>query len=311
MQSAFSLALLVAAATATNIVITPNGPVHGGHPHKTPQSLLDTRIDLVGISPEFANEKFTSLLLTDINQKFGQGTTERQGLGELITFAATMPFRAVPQDTSYAFLRGVNTSDVFWQNPSSAKGTGLWFEPTSSSDCAVNTLKLSAVRSNTVAGTENQWGFKEHPFMYNYFYIYNRGTDRKLCIGRWLQAKLTTAECTATSALALAPYYGDDTLWTLIRHHGQAAFTGSTATPAWDGNPYTWVGTYTLRNVGKSGYGAGDVCTLTDLGVNTADSTLKWFDPKATTGKADSTNSYWSIDNLHPMLFATTHFIWQ
>lgn len=222
-----------------------------------------------------------------------------------------MPFRAVPQDTSYAFLRGVNTSDVFWQDQTAAKDSGFWLEPTAAT-CTDNTVKLSASKTNSLAADANQWGFKEHPLMYNYFYIYNRWTSRKACTGRWLQAKVTAAECKADSALALAPYYGDDTLWTLIRHHGEAPYTpGFTATPAWDGNPYTWVGTYTIRSVAKGGYGSGAVCTITDLGVDKATSALKWFDPKATTGGASATNSHWNINNLHPMLFATTHFTWQ
>ena len=264
----------------------------------------------MGISTEFPGDKFTSLLLTDLNQKFGQQQTERQGLGELITFPAILPFRAVPNDPSYAFLRGINASDIFWQDQTQAKGTGHYLEPKSAT-CTDNTVKLSATKTaNTApnAAGAGQWGFKEHPFNYNYFYIYNRATNRKDCVGRWLKAKTTAAECTATSALELAPLYGDDTLWTLIRHNGAAPYTGSTAGTPWDGNPYTWVGTYTLRNVAKSGYGGGDVCTLTDIGI--VSGAINWLDPKATTGGATSTNSYWNIDDLHPMLFAS-RFSWN
>lgn len=78
------------------------------------QSFLDTRMNLVGTREEFNNVKKTSLLLKDLNQQTGMVVTERQGFAELTTFASTMPFRAIPQDPSYAFLRGINTSDVFW-----------------------------------------------------------------------------------------------------------------------------------------------------------------------------------------------------
>ena len=63
------MALLVAAANAW---IAPNDkPASGAIPVQKSQSLLDTRLDLAGISSEFAGERFLSLLLQDINQKFG------------------------------------------------------------------------------------------------------------------------------------------------------------------------------------------------------------------------------------------------
>jgi len=162
--------------------------------------LLDTRLDLAGISSEFAGEKFLSLLLQDINQKFGQVPTERQGLAELITFAAIMPFRAVPQDTSYAFLRGINKSDIFWQRASAAKGTGIFLEANDATNaCTDATLKGSAT---STSDTGAMWGFKEHPLMYEYFYIYNRSTgDRKICNAKWLSAKTEESECKKDSAL--------------------------------------------------------------------------------------------------------------
>jgi hypothetical protein len=182
------VALLVAAANAW---IAPNKPASGAIPVQKAQSLLDTRLDLAGISSEFVGERFLSLLLQDINQKFGQVPTERQGLAELITFKATMPFRAVPQDTSYAFLRGINKSDIFWQRASAAKGTGHYLQAMSAT-CGDNFVKVAATGSGDVGAT---WGFKEHPLMYNYFYIYNRATNRSLCNSKWLTAKITEADC--------------------------------------------------------------------------------------------------------------------
>jgi hypothetical protein len=192
------VALLVAAANAW---IAPNDrPVYGSIPIQKAQSLLDTRLDLAGISSEFAGERFLSLLLQDINQKFGQVPTERQGLAELITFAATMPFRAVPQDTSYAFLRGINKSDIFWQRASAAKGTGIFLEANDATNaCTDANLKGSAT---STSDTGAMWGFKEHPLMYEYFYIYNRATSaRKICNAKWLSAKTEESECNKNSAL--------------------------------------------------------------------------------------------------------------
>jgi len=162
--------------------------------------LLDTRLDLAGISSEFDGERFLSLLLQDINQKFGQVPTERQGLAELITFGAIMPFRAVPQDTSYAFLRGINKSDIFWQRASAAKGTGIFLEANdATSTCTDATVKGSASSSSDSGA---MWGFKEHPLMYEYFYIYNRATSlRKSCNAKWLSAKTEESECKKDSAL--------------------------------------------------------------------------------------------------------------
>lgn len=148
-------------------------------------SLLDTRLDLAGISSEFGGERFLSLLLQDINQRFGQVPTERQGLAELLTFAATMPFRAVPQDTSYAFLRGINKSDIFWQRATAAKGTGIFLEANANA-CTDATVAGKATSSSGVE--KAMWGFKEHPLMYEYFYIYNRATARSNCNAKWLSA---------------------------------------------------------------------------------------------------------------------------
>ena len=201
------MALLVAAANAW---IAPNDkPAYGAIPVQKSQSLLDTRLDLAGISSEFAGERFLSLLLQDINQKFGQVPTERQGLAELITFAATMPFRAVPQDTSYAFLRGINKSDIFWQRASAAKGTGIFLEAATTACTDATVAGLATPTGDTGA----MWGFKEHPLMYEYFYIYNRASARSTCNAKWLSAKITEAECISSSALELTPFYSDSALW--------------------------------------------------------------------------------------------------
>ena len=201
------MALLVAAANAW---IAPNNkPASGAIPVQKSQSLLDTRLDLAGISSEFAGERVLSLLLQDINQKFGQVPTERQGLAELITFAATMPFRAVPQDTSYAFLRGINKSDIFWQRASAVKGEGIFLE----ANAAACTDATVAGKTPSSGDAGVMWGFKEHPLMYEYFYIYNRATARSTCNAKWLSAKITEAECKPDSTLELTPFYSDSALW--------------------------------------------------------------------------------------------------
>ena len=207
------MALLVAAANAW---IAPNNkPASGAIPVQKSQSLLDTRLDLAGISSEFAGERFLSLLLQDINQKFGQVPTERQGLAELITFAATMPFRAVPQDTSYAFLRGINKSDIFWQRASAAKGDGIFLEANLSTGVAATVCADATVAGKTASTSDAgvMWGFKEHPLMYEYFYIYNRATARSTCNAKWLSAKITEAECKPDSTLELTAFYSDSALW--------------------------------------------------------------------------------------------------
>jgi len=58
-----------------------------------------------------------------------------------------MPFRAIPQDNSYAFLRGINTSDIFWQRSTAAKGTGLFLEPNGDA-CTDNTVAPKAAQTN-------------------------------------------------------------------------------------------------------------------------------------------------------------------
>ena len=96
-----------------------------------------------GFSSEYEGLRFTSLLLSDVNQKLGQVPTERAGLAELVTFSATMPFRAISQDTSYAFLRGLNRSNIFFQNSAAAKGKGWFLEPNADT-CTDPAVKLVA-----------------------------------------------------------------------------------------------------------------------------------------------------------------------
>lgn len=183
--------------------------------------MLDARQDLNGFSAEYEGLKFTSLLLSDVNQKLGQVPTERAGLSELVTFAATMPFRAISQDTSYAFLRGLNRSNIFFQNPTAAAGTGFWLEPNADT-CTDGALKLVAAASNADATKDDHlkmWGFKEHPFVYNYFYIYNRKVGRADCMLKWLAATVTTASCIQASPLVLTHLYGDDSLWSITRNN--------------------------------------------------------------------------------------------
>ena len=73
------------------------------------------------------------------------------------------------------------------------------------------------------------WGFKEHPFVYNYFYIYNRKVGRADCMLKWLAAKVAVSECKVDSALVLTHLYGDDSLWSITRNNAVVKTTPETA----------------------------------------------------------------------------------
>lgn len=91
-----------------------------------------------------------------------------------------MPFRAIPSDKSYFVQRGINSSDIFAQNKTAARGTGRWLEPSAATctDYAVTARDAkTAASAPTINGT-GFWGFKEHASLSQSFYIYWRGTNR-------------------------------------------------------------------------------------------------------------------------------------
>lgn len=105
--------------------------------------------------------------------------SKRAGFREMFDIPVSLPFRSIPQDPSYAFLRGINASAMFWQDPAAAAGVGKWVEPTDLGG-ACSDLTISAKSSKTVAevNADTIWGFKEHPYMFGHFYIYTRSTNR-------------------------------------------------------------------------------------------------------------------------------------
>lgn len=143
------------------------------------------------------------------------------------------------------------------------------------------------------------WGAKESFNLFNHFYIYNRWTSRSNCLPRWLSAAGGASDCTATSALSLTEWYGNESLWNLIPQDTPSVYLNSPAPTAWDGNPYTWMGNYNLVSAFRSGLGTGVPCNLNYLGV--VSGALNWLDPKAATTTA--LNSRWNLDHLNPLLF--------
>jgi hypothetical protein len=124
-----------------------------------------------------------------------------------------LPFRSIPQDISYAFYRGINASNIFWQNPASAYQSGLFLE-VNSNTCTDVAVKLNPANGNTIATTDPQswgyWGFKESVGFSSTFYIYSRSSARKTCQNAWLSADIAT--CT-NLGVTLTNWFGDANLW--------------------------------------------------------------------------------------------------
>jgi hypothetical protein len=184
---------------------------------------------------------------------------------------AYLPFRSVPQEYSYPFLRGINASFIFWQDPSAAEGTGKYLEPSSlanTPDCStVTTLAQGSATRTNDANKQTLWGFKEHPNLFGYYYVYERSASRSPCAAKWLTASL---DCTVTTGPTLTSWYGNDTLWRLIHHDRTEKNTPQTSTMEnpWSGDPYTWKGTYSFRHAGRAGSGITKPCLKTDLGYD-------------------------------------------
>ena len=169
-----------------------------------------------------------------------------------------LPFRSITQDLSYAFLRGINSSAVFFQDPLKSAGNGACLTPT-----ATHSVVVTACVAGNIA--QNQWGFKEHPFKIGHFYIYSRNADRAISTKLWLKA---SSDC-SSSELSLTEWYGDDTLWQLIPGHHTEKNTPQTTVmeEPWSGNPYSWNGVYALRNAARNTGLLGPSCAKTDLAV--------------------------------------------
>lgn len=88
-------------------------------------------------------------------------------------------------------MRGINASAMFWQDPSAVAGVGKWVEPTDLGNTCSSTV-VSAKSTKTVAdaNVDQMWGFKEHPYLFNHFYIYSRSANRSNCRAKWLTASL-------------------------------------------------------------------------------------------------------------------------
>lgn len=116
MYTSFTAALLAVTVSAgSHWIYEPQG--FASSPTQV-FSKLELRDDWVKRDAEGSNN--LSLLLSDLNQKLGQVVTDRNGLVELTTVPASLPLRAIPQDISYAFLRGINSFDIFWQDSTAA-----------------------------------------------------------------------------------------------------------------------------------------------------------------------------------------------
>lgn len=230
-----------------------------------------------------------------------------------------MPLRNIPQENTYAFLRGINASDIFHQNSAAAAGTGHFFERNAKTACTDSTTSFSATAAttNTAGG---HWGFKEHPKYAGHFYIFNRFAATKNCANQWLQASGTCA----TTTVALTNVYGDDTLWYIKPYNQEATVLCATApttpcaaaawlTPAWNGNAYTWDGVYGIQAAQRaSGTGLTIKCLATDLAYTSGGPAL--LDPNmpdtvtngvtsTPAGKATFLNSTFKMTGLNHLLF--------
>jgi hypothetical protein len=192
MKTAFCAALLAASALGLNYVILPTSEVGDLRRDDAESKLITRNTELSSISSS-GGQGNLSLLLSGINQLYGQQVSGRIGLKEFANIAVSnLPFRSIPQDLNYAFYRGINASNVFFQQPDKPLGTGLFLEPLTPTSCNIastttvgNGVTLNTSNGNNVASTDRQflgyWGFKEHVNFQGAFYIYSRSTARANC----------------------------------------------------------------------------------------------------------------------------------